>query len=106
MQTPKLATTVFLTVVVFAPMMAAACGARGGTAVSRSIDDATISTRVKTALLNEPGITVTKVDVQTSQGVVTLTGSVKSKEEEAHVIATARKIEGVRDVKSALQIQP
>jgi hyperosmotically inducible protein len=82
------------------------CIRGGNAAVNQSIDDATISTRVKTALLNEPGITPTKIDVDTSQGIVTLTGSVKSKEEEQMVIATVRKVSGVRDVKSALQILP
>ena len=71
------------------------CGNRRP-AVSQSIDDATTSTRVKTALLNEPDIAVTKIDVDTSQGVVTLTGTVRSKEEEERAIATARRVSGVR----------
>lgn len=78
---------------------------RDNTAVSQSIDDATISTRVKTALLNEPGVSFTKVDVETDHGVVTLTGTVGSKEEEQKVIAVSRGVKGVRDVKSSLQIQ-
>ena len=81
----------------------AACG-RQQTAISQSIDDATLSTQVKTALLNEPGIPFTRVDVETSQGVVTLTGAVPSKDEEQKVIALARSVKGVRDVKSALKI--
>ncbi len=74
--------------------------------MQQSIDDATISTHVKTALLNEPGVPFTRVDVQTSHGVVTLTGGVRSTEEEQKVIAVARGVKGVRDVKSSLQIVP
>jgi hyperosmotically inducible periplasmic protein len=74
--------------------------------VEQAIDDATLSTHVKTALLNEPGVPFTRVDVETSHGVVTLTGAVKSKEEEQKVIAVVRRVKGVRDVKSALQIVP
>jgi osmotically-inducible protein OsmY len=44
--------------------------------------------------------------VQTAQGVVTLSGKVKSKDEETKAIAAARTIRGVTDVKSKLEIQP
>jgi hyperosmotically inducible periplasmic protein len=74
-------------------------------AVSRTIDDATITTRVKTALLNDPIIDATKIDVETSAGVVTLTGFVKSKEEEMKALELTRRVSGVRDVKSSLQVQ-
>jgi osmotically-inducible protein OsmY len=47
----------------------------------------------------------TKIDVQTSQGVVTLTGKVKNKEDESKAVAVARSIRGVADVKSSLQIE-
>jgi hyperosmotically inducible periplasmic protein len=81
-------------------------GCRDRTAIAQSIDDATISTRVKTALLNEPSIPVTQIDVETSQGIVTLTGAVASKEEERKAVELARQVKGVRDVKSALEIIP
>jgi hyperosmotically inducible protein len=75
-------------------------------AVNRTIDDATITTRVKTALLNDPVIDATKIEVDTSAGVVTLTGVVKSKEEEMKAIDLSRRVSGVREVKSALKIEP
>jgi osmotically-inducible protein OsmY len=83
-----------------------ACRHGNDTAMSQSIDDATISARVKTALLNEPGVSFTRVDVETDHGVVTLTGAVKSKEEEQKVIAVARTVKGVRDVRSSLKTEP
>ena len=46
-----------------------------------------------------------KIDVDTFKGVVTLSGAVKSKDEEAKAVALARSITGVTDVKSTLQIQ-
>jgi osmotically-inducible protein OsmY len=75
-------------------------------AVSRTIDDATITTRVKTVLLNDAVIDATKIEVDTSAGIVTLTGVVKSKEEETKAIELTRRVSGVRDVKSSLKIQP
>jgi hypothetical protein len=84
-----------------AALVATACGHT----VTTTIDDATITTKVKTALLNEPDVAIARIEVETVKGVVTLTGRVKSKEDEAKAIAAARKIQGVTDVKSNLQIQ-
>jgi hypothetical protein len=70
------------------------------------LDDAQLTVRVKTALLNHPSLNLAKIDVSTSQGVVILSGTVSSRDEEAASIALARAVEGVREVKSALQIQP
>ena len=91
-----------LVVALIAPLLLSACGK----SVSETIDDATITTRVKTSLLNDPVVGGLRIDVDTFKGVVTLSGRVKNKEEEAKAIELARKINGVTDVKSALQIQP
>jgi len=68
------------------------------------MDDASISTRVKTALLNEPNVDAVHIDVDTASGVVTLTGTVKSADDEQHAVAVARRIGGVKDVKSQLKV--
>src|SRR5512140_3430524 len=83
------------------PFLAAACGKT----VGATIDDATITTRVRSALLNEPNVAATRIDVSTAAGVVTLAGAVKSKAEEERALAVARQVPGVKDVKSALQVQ-
>jgi osmotically-inducible protein OsmY len=70
------------------------------------MDDATITARVKTVLLNDPQVAATKIDVATAGGIVTLSGSVRSQAEEARAIALARQVTGVRDVKSTLLIPP
>lgn len=94
--------------VLLCPVASVGCGASaGGGAANRPMsttDDATISTRVKTALLNEPGVNATAINVQSSGGVVTLSGEVKSNDEEQKAIAVARRIPGVRDVKSDLKV--
>ncbi len=69
-------------------------------------DDGTVTVRVKTALINDPVVGAARIEVETFQGVVTLSGRVKSKDEEAKAIALARGTKGVSDVKSTLQIQP
>jgi hyperosmotically inducible protein len=98
----KLARIVLLICAVAAPALGA-CGSSG--AVHNTIDDATISTRVKTALLNEPDVAALRITVTSSGGVVTLSGAVKTAGEEQRAIAVARSIEGVRDVKSQLKIE-
>ena len=102
MQTQKRLTVFVLVLMLIAPLVFAACGK----SVGDTIDDATITTRVKTSLLNDPAVGGSRIDVDTFKGVVTLSGRVKTKEEEVQAIALARKISGVTDVKSTLQIQP
>jgi osmotically-inducible protein OsmY len=94
--------TAFLLAMVLALPLIGACGKT----VGETIDDATITTRVKTAFVNDPAVGAMRIDVDTFKGVVTLSGRVKSKDEEAKAIALARTIKGVTDVRSTLQIQP
>ena len=72
---------------------------------SRTADDQTITTRVKIALLNDARVGGWRLEVKTFQGVVTLSGTVKSHADEQAAIAAARRIHGVREVKSELTTQ-
>ena len=96
------ATVVMLALVLIAPLLLSACGKT----VGETIDDATITTRVKTAFINDPVVGALRIDVDTFKGVVTLSGRGKSKDEEQKAIAVARGIKGVTEVKSTLQIEP
>ena len=77
-----------------------------GRTVDQTIDDATITAHVKTALLNDPEIGGMKIDVDSANGVVTLSGFVKSQAEAARAIELARRATGVKDVKSTLLPTP
>jgi hyperosmotically inducible protein len=81
-------------------LLATACASR----VSRSSDDATITTRVKTMLLNDTEVNGSAIDVVTTNGVVTLSGRVASPRERERAVAIARGAAGVTDVQSKLQI--
>jgi osmotically-inducible protein OsmY len=100
MLTTRRLTTIALALVLVSPLLLSACGKT----VGETIDDATITTRVKTALLNDSDVGGLRIDVDTFKGVVTLSGAVRSVEERDKAIAIARKINGVKDVKSTLQI--
>lgn len=83
-----------------------ACTSTGGMRTSQTagLDDATIATRVKTALLNEPALHAQQIEVQAEQGVVTLAGAVPNQAEAERAQAVARSIGGVREVRSALKV--
>ncbi|HWC05051.1 MAG TPA: BON domain-containing protein [Methylomirabilota bacterium] len=67
--------------------------------------DASITASVKTRLAREKAGTLTKVDVDTSKGVVHLTGAVPSSELKKRASEVARSIEGVREVRNDLKVQ-
>jgi hyperosmotically inducible protein len=94
--------SLILALVLLAPLSNAACGKT----VGETIDDATITTRVKTAMLNDPAVGGLRIDVDTYKGVVTLSGRVKTEGERQQAVSLARKIDGVAQVKDALQIIP
>lgn len=68
-------------------------------------DDAAITTKVKTAMIQDPNVTASEITVHTYNGVVQLSGFVHSKKEAELAVADARKVEGVRDVKNSIVVQ-
>jgi osmotically-inducible protein OsmY len=94
-------TALLLAIAIALPLLAGC-----GKTVGETIDDATITARVKTAFINDPVVGASRIDVDTFKGVVTLSGRVKTKNEETKAIALAKSIKGVTDVKSTLQIEP
>jgi osmotically-inducible protein OsmY len=95
-------TIILLALTLLAPLTLGACGK----SVGETIDDATITARVKTTLLNDPDVAGMRIDVDTFKGVVTLSGAVKSPAERDKAVAVARRVGGVREVKSTLQVNP
>ena len=65
-----------------------------------------LAARVKAVLLNDAQVMGTSIDVATADGIVTMSGTVRSPTEAARAIELARGVTGVRDVKSALQVTP
>lgn len=71
-----------------------------------AIDDAEITTKVKAAIFAEPGLKTLQISVDTVKGVVTLTGSVNSKESSAVAKSLAGAVAGVKEVKNLLVVKP
>jgi hyperosmotically inducible periplasmic protein len=69
-----------------------------------AITDAAITSEVKTKFLAEPGVSGLSINVDTSDHVVTLSGTVKSKAEADKAMRIARDSKGVKRVISRLKI--
>lgn len=67
--------------------------------------DANITSKVKAAILGEPSLKSAQIDVETSKGVVLLTGFVSSAAAENTATELARYIKGVTLVRDAIQIK-
>jgi translation elongation factor EF-1beta len=82
-------------------------GCRPSQTVERQTRDATLKAQVKAKLAADVGAsTVTAVEVNVTNGVVTLAGPVRSDEEKQKAEAAARSVEGVSGVNNALQVMP
>jgi hyperosmotically inducible protein len=92
----------FALTVLLAATLSIGCGSGTGAA----IDDATITTRVKTAILNDSAVGGQKIDVDTSNRVVTLSGEVVTQADRDRAVKIARSVDGVADVKDSLQVVP
>lgn len=76
------------------------------TAAGEAITDSWITTKVKADLLATEDVSGTDINVDTKDGVVTLTGRVKSKAEADKAVSVARGIKGVARVESQLSVSP
>lgn len=70
------------------------------------IDDATITAGINLKFAKDDLVRAYKIDVDTKDGMVTLTGTVKSEAEAKRAIQLAESEEGVKHVSSVLQIKP
>jgi hyperosmotically inducible periplasmic protein len=86
-------------------------GAAGGYAVSTDersagtmLDDAAITTKVKTALIGDSSIKARNIDVDTVAGEVILSGYVDSQQEADKAGSIAKSVAGVARVKNELKV--
>jgi len=70
------------------------------------IDDATITAKVKASFAGDKWVKGRAISVRTDQGVVDLTGTVRTKEESDRATALATKVKGVKAVHNNLKVSP
>lgn len=81
-----------------------ATGAGQDRPVATQMDDGWITTKVKSQFVGVDVLAGSDIDVDTSRGVVTLTGHVASEAAKARALALAREVDGVKRVNDKLTI--
>jgi hyperosmotically inducible protein len=83
----------------------AGCQATTGRTAGQNIDDSTLTASVKAALARDKLANLTRIDVDTVNGVVTLTGVVPAPADKARAVQIAQGVNGVKKVVDNLQVQ-
>jgi hyperosmotically inducible protein len=82
----------------------AGCQAMTGKTAGRNVDDAAITASVKSTLVADKAANLTRVDVDTNNGVVSLNGVVDSPDQKSRAEQLARRVDGVKKVVNNLQV--
>lgn len=100
--------TTFAALVAAAMLMTATgCAvSRGQQTVGGYVDDAGITTLVKTRMLEDKQVAGTSISVETLNGTVMLSGFAKDATEKAAAERIARNVSGVKSVKNEIAIRP
>lgn len=83
----------------------AGCQAMTGKTAGQNVDDAALTTSVKTKLAADKLSSLTRVDVDTNNGTVSLNGVVESSDQKARAQELALQVNGVNRVINNIQVQ-
>lgn len=79
---------------------------RAGEELEPAARDARITATVKSKLLSDPEVSAFRIDVDTSDGRVTLSGTVESETAKEEAEELARNTEGVEEVENLIEVAP
>lgn len=89
-----------------AVLVAALAGCAGaGVKTGQYVDDSTITTKVRTALLGADNLASTGINVSTDKGAVRLSGQANSETDKRRAENLAKDVEGVKSVTSDIQVK-
>ena len=86
-------------------VIAGCAGSRTQESTGEYVDDSTITTKVKAAILQDPDLKVLQINVETFKGVVQLSGFVNSPQAVSRAAEVARGVSGVKAVKNNLLVK-
>jgi osmotically-inducible protein OsmY len=86
-------------------LMLGCAGDRTTRSTGQVIDDSTITTKVKSALIADPEVKGTQMQVEVYRGVVQLSGFVDRPTDAQKAVAVARSVEGVKEVRNNLIVK-
>lgn len=79
---------------------------RGQESTGAYVDDATITSQVKSRMLDNPNVDGTSITVETLKGEVMLSGFAKNATEKSTAERIARDVNGVKSVKNQIAVRP
>jgi hyperosmotically inducible protein len=77
---------------------------KGKETAGESVDDATVATRAKAALVKDSTVSASDFNIDVYKGNVTLTGVAKSSDEVTRVVDDIKRVPGVKSVKNATRV--
>jgi osmotically-inducible protein OsmY len=96
-------TTFILSIAVVALAGCASTPSKEGT--GEYVDDAVVTTKVKSAIFNEPTLKSAEINVETFKGTVQLSGFVHSQSDINRAAEVARGVKGVTSVKNDMLVK-
>jgi hyperosmotically inducible periplasmic protein len=95
----------FLLVLALTTSLSACAVMSGRETVGEYVDDATITTKVKAAMFDDPSVKGMQISVETMQNVVQLSGFVDSPQVKDRAGELVGSVTGVREVKNDLVVR-
>ena len=91
---------------VFFPfVLLSGCASMTGRTAGEIVDDSVITTTINAKIVEDPQLSYLKINVNSTEGHVVLTGFVPNKDAEERLIKLAQGVKGVQSVKSELKIE-
>jgi hyperosmotically inducible protein len=98
----------YVSVIIIALMLTGVAGCASTSTTEGTgeyVDDTVITTKVKTAIFNEPTLKSAEINVETFKGVVQLSGFVTDAGSISKAASLARSVKGVTSVKNDLHLK-
>ena len=102
-QLGKYLSALFLSVTLITAVGCASTSKQEG--MGEYVDDSVITTKVKSAIFNEPTLKVAEINVETFKGVVQLSGFVSSQAAINKAVEVTRAVSGVKSVKNDMRVK-
>ena len=93
-----------LTIALAVMLVMNGCQAMTGETMGQNIDDGTLTSYVKTKLASDKINSLTRVGVETNNGIVVLTGEVETADQKSRSGMLAYEVKGVKQVVNNLQV--
>jgi hypothetical protein len=90
---------------VYAVVLIGCAGSRTETSTGELVDDSVITTKVKSLLVADQGLSAFDIEVETFKGTVQLSGFVDTEEQAEKAVEIAEGVDGVQEVKNSLIVK-